>query len=84
MLENGPASRFADHFDVDWDPPESKLRNQVLVPVLGDHYGRVLEAGDLRLARHGPRFVVEYFEHRFPVAPPTLDGILRAAGRSAA
>ena len=36
------------YFDVDWDPPEAKLPQQVLLPVLGDHYGRVLEAGELR------------------------------------
>ena len=45
MLENGPSSPWAGHFDVDWDPPEAKLRNTVLMPVLGDHYGRVLDAG---------------------------------------
>lgn len=76
VLENGPASAFADHFDVDWDPPESKLRDQVLVPVLGDHYGRALERGEIAVVRHGARFVVEYFEHRFPVAPRSLDVIL--------
>ena len=45
VLENGPSSRYAAYFDVDWDPPEVKLRNTVLLPVLGDHYGRVLESG---------------------------------------
>src|SRR5688572_31377535 len=42
VLENGPSSRYASYFDVDWDPPEARLRNTVLLPVLGDHYGRVL------------------------------------------
>ncbi|MCL2394486.1 MAG: alpha-amylase family glycosyl hydrolase [Acidimicrobiaceae bacterium] len=51
VLENGPASQYATYFDVDWDPPESKLRNVVLLPILGDHYGRELEAGQLRLER---------------------------------
>ena len=73
VLENGPSSRYASYFDVDWDPPEQKLRNTVLMPVLGDHYGKVLEDGQLQLARHGGTFVVRYFEHVFPVAPPTYD-----------
>jgi maltooligosyltrehalose synthase len=30
------------YFDLEWEPPEAKLRNTVLLPVLGDHYGRVL------------------------------------------
>jgi (1->4)-alpha-D-glucan 1-alpha-D-glucosylmutase len=76
VLENGPSSRYAAYFDVDWDPPERKLRNTVLLPVLGDHYGRVLEAGELELAREGGSFVIRYFEHWFPVAPRTYDAVL--------
>jgi (1->4)-alpha-D-glucan 1-alpha-D-glucosylmutase len=76
VLENGPSSRYAAYFDVDWDPPERKLRNTVLLPVLGDHYGRVLEAGELQLVRDGGAFVVRYHEHRFPVAPRTYDAVL--------
>jgi (1->4)-alpha-D-glucan 1-alpha-D-glucosylmutase len=76
VLENGPSSRYAAYFDVDWDPPERKLRNTVLLPVLGDHYGRVLEAGELHLVRDGGAFVVRYHEHRFPVAPRTYDAVL--------
>ena len=76
VLENGPASRYAAYFDVDWDPPESRLRNRILLPVLGDHYGRVLENGDLRVERRGGALVVTYFEHWFPLAPPTYDAVL--------
>jgi (1->4)-alpha-D-glucan 1-alpha-D-glucosylmutase len=73
VLENGPSSRYASYFDVDWDPPEQKLRNTVLMPVLGDHYGKVLEAGELVLDRVGGSFVIRYHDHVFPVAPPTCD-----------
>jgi (1->4)-alpha-D-glucan 1-alpha-D-glucosylmutase len=76
VLENGPSSQYASHFDVDWDPPESKLRNMVLMPVLGDHYGRVLEAGEITLQRDGGAFTVNYYEHVLPVAPPSLDDVL--------
>ncbi|MDQ2726840.1 MAG: malto-oligosyltrehalose synthase [Actinomycetota bacterium] len=79
VLENGPASVYASHFDVDWDPPESKLRNVVLLPILGDHYGRELEAGNLRLEREGGSFVLRYYDHAAPIAPRTLDAILEGA-----
>jgi len=79
VLENGPASRYADTFDVDWEPREERLRNLVLLPILGNHYGRVLEAGELRLRRDGGRFEVGYHEHRLPVAPRSLGELLRAA-----
>ncbi|MEO8207711.1 MAG: alpha-amylase family glycosyl hydrolase, partial [Chloroflexota bacterium] len=80
VLENGPSSRYARYFDVDWDPPESHLRNRVLLPILGDHYGRVLEAGELRLVRDGGSFVIAYHEHRVPVAPRALDEVITRAG----
>jgi (1->4)-alpha-D-glucan 1-alpha-D-glucosylmutase len=79
VLENGPSSQYASYFDVDWDPPEAKLRNTVLMPILGDHYGRVLEAGELRLQRDSGVFTVHYYDHVVPVAPRSLDELLLAA-----
>ncbi|MBA2557948.1 MAG: malto-oligosyltrehalose synthase, partial [Chloroflexi bacterium] len=79
VLENGPSSLYAPYFDVAWDPPESHLRNLVLIPVLGDHYGRVLEAGELCLARDGGNFTIRYYDHLLPVAPRSLDRLLDAA-----
>ncbi len=81
VLENGPASRYAKYFDVDWDPPEAYLRDVVLLPILGDHYGRVLEAGELRLERRGGSFTVAYHDHRVPIAPRALGDLVMAAGR---
>ncbi len=75
VLENGPSSRWAAFFDVDW----SRTDPHVLLPVLGDHYGRVLEWGEFRLEREGGSFVVRYFEHEAPVSPRTLDELLGAA-----
>jgi (1->4)-alpha-D-glucan 1-alpha-D-glucosylmutase len=83
VLENGRASRYAAHFDIDWRPPEEKLRDRLLVPVLGDHYGRVLEAGELAVRYAQGRFRVCYHQHELPVAPRSLDDLLRrAAARS--
>jgi (1->4)-alpha-D-glucan 1-alpha-D-glucosylmutase len=84
VLRNGPASAFAPYFDVDWDPPESKLRDRVLMPILGDHYGRELEAGSIRLEREGGTFRVRYHEHVLPMAPRSLAApLLRAAEEGA-
>jgi len=83
VLENGPASRYAGHFDVDWTHPEAHLRYRVLLPVLDDHYGRVLERGDLRLEWDRRRFTIRFGDRRFPVAPPSLDDLLRLAATRA-
>jgi (1->4)-alpha-D-glucan 1-alpha-D-glucosylmutase len=75
VLKNGPSSSYARYFDIDWDPPERRLRNKILVPILGDHYGRVLEAGDIRLALVDDEIVVRYEDLEVPVAPGSIDQI---------
>ena len=42
VLENGPSSPYARFFDIDWQPLKRELENKVLLPILGDQYGRVL------------------------------------------
>ncbi|MDQ6691821.1 MAG: malto-oligosyltrehalose synthase, partial [Candidatus Dormibacteraeota bacterium] len=79
VLRHGRRSRFADHFDVDWDSPEAKLRDKVLVPILGDHYGRVLRSDDLRIEADSDGLVVRYFEHALPIDPQTAPGEISAA-----
>jgi (1->4)-alpha-D-glucan 1-alpha-D-glucosylmutase len=81
VLENGPSSRYASYFDVDWDTPEPRLRNRVLIPILKDQYGRVLDAGELRVVREGAAFTVRYFENRLPVNPSSLGPLLLRAAR---
>lgn len=83
VLENGPASRYSAYFDVDWEPPEARLRNTVLLPVLGDHYGKVLDAGEIKLDREGADCVIRYTNRTFPVAPRSLDTIVSLAAQRA-
>ena len=72
VLRNGPSSEFASHFDINWEPPAGKLRWMVHCPVLGDHYGRVLERGEFKLERRDGELVVTYYEHVMPVSPASL------------
>lgn len=81
VLENGPSSRYAAYFDVDWDPPEAKLRNMVLLPVLGDHYGRLIERAELTLEREGAQFIIRYHDQVFPVSPRSLDDFIATAAQ---
>lgn len=69
VLENGPASIFASHFDIEWHPLKNDLENKVLLPVLGDQYGRVLERGEFSLEFENGAFFLRYFERRLPLAP---------------
>jgi len=78
VLENGPASVYAQYFDIDWFPSNEEFQGRVLLPVLGEHYGTVLENGELRLMFEPNRgeFSVFYYEHRFPVDPREYAHIL--------
>ncbi|MGE5469527.1 MAG: malto-oligosyltrehalose synthase [Bacteroidota bacterium] len=71
VLENGRASAYAEYFDIDWEAPDPQLRGKVLLPLLGDHYGAVLDRGDIRLAFDAGRgeFSLHYFQHRLPIDP---------------
>ncbi|MBW8746915.1 MAG: malto-oligosyltrehalose synthase [Acidobacteria bacterium] len=83
VLENGPASRFSTWFDINWHPEEAKLQNKVLVPILGDQYGKVLGDRQIQVARRGAGFVVLYMKNEFPVAPRSLYGLLLRAAEYA-
>src|SRR5512135_28567 len=41
VLENGPSSPYSSFFDIDWQPAVKKLSGRLLIPILGDQYGRV-------------------------------------------
>jgi (1->4)-alpha-D-glucan 1-alpha-D-glucosylmutase len=83
VLENGTSSRYASFFDIDWQPQEERLRDKVLVPILGDQYGRVLKSGGIKVLRDGTTFQVECSGQTLPVAPPSLPVILSRASEYA-
>jgi len=81
VLENGPASVYAEYFDIDWHPVNSELEGKVLVPALGDHYGNLLAGGELVLTfEHDTgTFAIRYHEHRFPLDPRSYPSVLGRA-----
>ncbi|HKG11980.1 MAG TPA: malto-oligosyltrehalose synthase [Pyrinomonadaceae bacterium] len=79
VLENGPGSPFARYFDLDWNPPNPSLKNRVLLPILGDQFGRVLEKQELRVSYRDGAFHLNYWETGLPVAPRTSVRILKLA-----
>ncbi len=81
VLEHGQASLHASTFDIEWAPAAPEMRGRVLLPVLGDHYGRVLEAGEitLRFDADEGRFEAVYWEHRLPLDPRGYPQLMAAA-----
>ncbi|MDZ7748804.1 MAG: alpha-amylase family glycosyl hydrolase [Halofilum sp. (in: g-proteobacteria)] len=85
VLENGPASKFAKYFDIDWQPARRELAGRVLLPVLGDHYGvgaRRPASCAWRSTPTAARFAVHYHEHRLPAGPRHLAAPAAACGAS--
>jgi (1->4)-alpha-D-glucan 1-alpha-D-glucosylmutase len=82
VLENGPSALHADWFDIDWEPVKAALAHKVLLPILGDQYGTVLERGEIQLACHEGAFEIHYGSHRLPfnpeLVPLVFEGITAA------
>jgi (1->4)-alpha-D-glucan 1-alpha-D-glucosylmutase len=76
VLENGPSSRYAGVFDIDWKPLKPELEQKVLLPVLGDAYGAVLERQEIAIEYGNGEFRARYHDHVFPIAPGTYGRIL--------
>jgi (1->4)-alpha-D-glucan 1-alpha-D-glucosylmutase len=79
VLENGPGSPYARFFDVDWQPPKENFANKVLLPILGDQYGRVLENQEIKITYRGGAFFTNYYETSLPVAPRSSTHIVQLA-----
>ncbi len=78
VLENGPASTYGRFFDIDWNPLNPDLKGKVLLPLLGDHYGIVLNQGELQLRFDAGRGELSlfYWQHRLPIDPASYPRIL--------
>jgi len=76
VLENGPSSPYSTFFDIDWDPVKQELKDKVLLPILGDLYGFVLENQEMILTYENGGFFIRYHDHRLPVAPKSWAMIL--------
>ena len=89
VLENGPSSVYADFFDIDWSPLGVDLRDsdKVVLPILGDQYGLVLENGELCVVYEDDALHVRYYDFKLPLAPesyvPLLDQALDRLRRTA-
>ena len=80
VLENGPSSPYAPYFDVDWHPLKggTDLDNRLLLPILGNPYGKVLENQELVLRYLDGAFFVQYYDWWMPLEPRTYAEILSA------
>ena len=79
VLESGPYSLYARWFDIDWAPLKPDLMNKVLLPILGDQFGRVLDRGEITVVYRDGEFCAAYFDTRLPITPRSWPLILLPA-----
>lgn len=77
LLENGPASPFARFFDIDWQPLKRELEGKVLLPVLGEQYGRVLESDGFHVEFEEGNFCLRHGGLALPLDPRSTLPLLR-------
>lgn len=83
VLSNGKQSRYARYFDIDWESPRPGLRGRVLLPILGDHIGAVLDRGELAVERADDGDWVRYYDWRLQVSESPESQAALAAHRQA-
>lgn len=76
VLENGPSSIYAHYFNIIWNPLKTELKNKVLLPILDQQYGRVIENQELKMIYDAGSFFIDYKGRRLPVNPVTWPTIL--------
>jgi (1->4)-alpha-D-glucan 1-alpha-D-glucosylmutase len=71
VLENGQGSAWTDFFDIDWGPPKPELAGKVLLPILGEQFGRELETGVLTVCFVDGAFALRAGSADLPLSPPS-------------
>jgi len=67
VLENGEHSKYYNFFDVEWNHFDEGLRNRLLAPFLGRHYGESLDAGEIALRYNDNGFHIHYYDLNLPL-----------------
>lgn len=84
VLRQGQASQYSGFFDIDWNARDPALRGKVLAPFLGRPYGEALAGGDIVLALHDGRPVIQCSGCNYPLRPEDEATVTIASGRDPA
>ncbi|MGH7475267.1 MAG: malto-oligosyltrehalose synthase [Longimicrobiales bacterium] len=79
VLEHGRSSTYAHFFDIEWRSETLTIEDQLLLPLLGDHYARALDRGELIIGHQHDRLVLRYFERTLPLDPRSYGDVLGLA-----
>jgi (1->4)-alpha-D-glucan 1-alpha-D-glucosylmutase len=77
VLREGAASRYADHFDIDWSPPDPASNGKVVLPFLDRPLEEAVRSGTIRVERGADPLdlVVCHHGDRWPASEASLAAI---------
>ncbi len=78
VLEKGRDSRFFDFFDINSNPPQKRLQDKILLPVLGGHYSDEIEDSRLTIQLNEGDIKVIYYENCFPLSVKSKKSIIKS------
>ena len=89
VLERGPASPYAKYFDINFHPAKVDLSEKILLPILGDQFGRIIENQEIQVHYDRGEFFARYGGQHLPLSveswgrilEPTLARLARLGGR---
>ncbi|HEX6534221.1 MAG TPA: malto-oligosyltrehalose synthase [Gemmatimonadaceae bacterium] len=79
LFANGPASRYASWFDVDWSDQRPGFRGRIVVPILDDELDAVIARDEIIVGMEGGRLRARWRDHSFPVDPTLIPRVLEPA-----
>jgi len=79
VLEKGASSEYAKYFDIDFHPEKVDLSEKILLPILGEQFGKVLESQQIQVGYEEGGFQAHYGSQRLPLALESWSRILEPA-----
>jgi (1->4)-alpha-D-glucan 1-alpha-D-glucosylmutase len=77
VMKQGPDSRHAKFFDVDWNYPSPKLNGRVLAPFLGKELAQCIKQKEIELVFCDGGFKIRYYNYEFPVDGRSTQELLK-------
>ena len=84
VLRHGRGSGYARWFDLAWSSGNSRVRDRILLPVLGTELDDAVRAGDVRLARCAGEVVLQVYDQQLPLSNESIAEITSAVASTVA
>lgn len=82
VLRHGRQSGFARWFDLAWASGNGRVRDRILLPVLGSELDDAVSTGDVRLGRCAGEVVLHVYEQQLPLSNESVAEITSAVASS--